>query len=58
MLKLTLEEGSGATVLKVTHELYGHVSDQNIENLTHGWRQLFGEGLKQFVEEGVRRDQA
>ena len=56
VLKLMLEERSGATVLKVTQEMYGHVSDQNIENLTDGWRQLFGEGLKKFVEEGVRGD--
>ncbi len=58
VLKLMLEERSGATVLKVTHEMYGHVSDQNIEDLTHGWRQLSGEGLKKLVEEGVRRDGA
>lgn len=41
-----------ATVLTVSDALFGHVSDGQIASLQSGWRQLFGEGLKPFVEDG------
>ncbi len=56
MLKLKLDPRDESCALQVTQEMYGHVSDKNVESLDHGWRWLFTDGLKKFVEEGVRRD--
>ena len=58
ILKLKLDERDGGCVLQVTQELFGVVTDDNVKSLEHGWRWLFTDGLKKFVEDGVRRDQA
>jgi len=50
MLKLTLEETNGGTVLRVQDALFGQVSDANARSLEEGWGQLFGQGLKPHVE--------
>ena len=41
------------TLVTVTDALFGHVSDGQIESLRSGWKQLFGDGLKPFVEAGA-----
>ncbi|MEQ8473586.1 MAG: helix-turn-helix domain-containing protein [Marinoscillum sp.] len=40
----------GQTVLKLSDVGIGTMSDQDIEQTTSGWRMLFEEGFKQFVE--------
>ena len=50
MLKLALEERDGGTVLSVQDSLVGRVSEDTAASLRAGWEQLFGEGLKAFVE--------
>lgn len=53
VLKLALEEKKGNTLLKVTQEMYGHISDDNMKNVSVGWTQLFTDGLKKYVEKGT-----
>lgn len=53
ILKLALEEGQGDTVLKVTQEMYGHVSEDSMKNVSTGWTRLFTDGLKEYVEKGT-----
>ena len=55
-LKLALESTDTGCILKVTDAHHGNVSDQTIQSLSTGWTQLFTEGLKEFVENGTRRD--
>ncbi len=50
MMKFALEETDGGTTLKVTDALFGHVLDSHVDSLQGGWRQLFTEGLKAYVE--------
>lgn len=50
LLKLALEEDSGATVLRVTDSLVGHVTDSTANTMQEGWTQLFSEGLKAHLE--------
>ena len=52
ILKLTLEDDDGATVLKVSDSHFGLVKDSNIASLNEGWGQLFTDGLKRHVEAG------
>jgi uncharacterized protein YndB with AHSA1/START domain len=55
-LKFAVEERNGGSVVKVTDAHFGHVSEQNLASLEEGWSALFRDGLKQFVEKGVRQD--
>lgn len=45
-----LEEKGDATILRVQDAHFGHVADSTLESLESGWKQLFGEGLKPYVE--------
>ena len=54
LLKLALEETAAKTTLKVTQEMYGHVADGCVESLEEGWKQIFSDGLKRYVEGGSR----
>lgn len=49
-LSLAIDERDGGCVLKVTDAHFGNVTEASVESLSNGWRQLFGEGLKPFVE--------
>ena len=50
LLSLTLEERGDETVLRVRDALYGQVTDAGAAQQQDGWRQLFTDGLKAFVE--------
>ncbi len=50
MLRLKLEERDGVTTLLVHDAIYGHIDESAASCLEIGWAQLFGEGLKRFVE--------
>lgn len=53
-LKLALEDtGEQSCVLKVTDGLIGHVDDENMQRIQHGWERLFTDGLKKYVETGA-----
>lgn len=50
MLKLALDEAESGCVFKLTDARHGHVDEKMTENYRAGWQQLFGDGLKKFVE--------
>ena len=50
MLCLSLEDTDDGCTFKVTDALFGRVSDDQLQSLESGWRQLFGDGLKAHVE--------
>ena len=54
ILYLRLEEqGDSETLLKITNALVGHVDDEALDSIDSGWRQLYENGLKKFVETGA-----
>lgn len=55
MLKLSAEPaGQAGCRFVVTDTLLGNVSDATVRSLREGWTQLFGGGLKSFVESRKR----
>ncbi len=52
MLKLSLESRGEATVLKVSETVMGRLG-KDPHATEQGWRQLFGGGLKRYVEEST-----
>ena len=50
MLKLTVEERGGETVLIVSDALLGNVTQKSADSASSGWKMLFGEGLKAYAE--------
>jgi len=50
LLSLTLETRGDETVLRVRDALYGQVTDAGAAQQQDGWRQLFTDGLKAYVE--------
>ncbi len=50
MLTLRLEEKNGGTNLKIRDALFGQISSSTADCLEIGWAQLFGVGLKKYVE--------
>jgi len=55
-LKLAVEASDSGSVLRVTDAQHGNVDETSIESLSSGWKQLFTDGLREFVEKGTRRD--
>jgi len=55
-LKLAVEAAGDGAVLRVTDAQFGHVDEKNLGSMKEGWTQLFTDGLKRFVEDGVRHD--
>jgi hypothetical protein len=52
-MKFALEAtGEKSCVLKVTDARHGHIDEENLKQLQHGWTWLFTDGLKKFVETG------
>jgi uncharacterized protein YndB with AHSA1/START domain len=49
-LKLAVEPRGDGSALVVSDAYFGHVDDTNIGNTHEGWRLLFTDGLKAFVE--------
>jgi uncharacterized protein YndB with AHSA1/START domain len=50
MLSLTLETRGVETVLSVRDALFGHTTDELVDSLCNGWRQLFTDDLKAHLE--------
>ncbi|MFT7485390.1 MAG: hypothetical protein ACI9F9_001240 [Candidatus Paceibacteria bacterium] len=50
MLSLTLSERAAGMTLLVRDALYGSVKESTAETLESGWRKLFSQGLKAWVE--------
>lgn len=44
----------GSTLLRLSHEAFGHIDAETERNYGLGWQDLLGVRLKAFVEEGVR----
>ncbi len=55
-LRLVLNERDDGCVLLVSDAHHGNIDDNNLKNLQEGWSALFSDGLKRFVEDGVRSD--
>lgn len=53
-LEITLEPKNGATVFRVVDAVLGPVTDGLSDNLLNGWKTIFGEGLKKWIESGGR----
>ncbi len=51
-LRLSLTESDSGCVLRVTDARHGNVDEQQVQSYEDGWKQLFGDGLKKFVEVG------
>jgi uncharacterized protein YndB with AHSA1/START domain len=50
MLRISLEEKAGRTLLCARDAIFGNVSEDSAASQGDGWRQLFGVGLKGHVE--------
>lgn len=50
MLQLEVEEIETGCRLRVTDARHGNVDEKQVESSQGGWQQLFGDGLKIFVE--------
>jgi uncharacterized protein YndB with AHSA1/START domain len=50
LLQLTLEESGKETILRIKDAIFGELSDDAESAVGGGWRALFGDGLKRFVE--------
>lgn len=49
-LRLSLVESDTGCILRVMDARHGNVDDQQVQSYESGWRQLFGDGLKKYVE--------
>ncbi|MBI3547800.1 MAG: SRPBCC domain-containing protein [Elusimicrobia bacterium] len=54
LLKLSLEEKGKGTILRVQDSLMGRMGDETGAHVSEGWKQLFGQGLKKYVESSRR----
>jgi hypothetical protein len=51
MLYLRLVAGAdGETLLQITSAMVGNLSDATLEQTRDGWRMLFEDGLKKYIE--------
>ena len=50
MLKLALTAVDGGCRLQISDALMGRVGEEQIGQLSEGWKRLFGDGLKRYVE--------
>ena len=50
LLSLELAESPGGSLLNVNDSLVGNVTEEKLRQAESGWRQLFADGLKKFVE--------
>ncbi len=49
-IRIALEEKDGTTVLLLTDTVFGNVSEESKEQLTAGWKLLYEETFKSYVE--------
>lgn len=54
MLSLELEDKDGRTILKLSDSTIGKIGHWGAGTKLDGWKQLFGIGLKGFVERGAQ----
>lgn len=50
MLKLVVAERGGGSVLQVRQTIQGNIDEKKLNSQHDGWQQLFGDGLKRYVE--------
>lgn len=50
IVRLSLEERDGKTVLHIADALFGCLRDSAEQQISEGWQMLFGDGLKPYVE--------
>lgn len=50
-LKLAVEKNDSGCILKVTDARHGNVDEQSLQSYSDGWKQLFTDGLKAFIEQ-------
>lgn len=53
-LLIELEGRDSSTLVKIVNTMHGHVDESSLEPTSSGWRLLFEDGLKKFVETGIR----
>lgn len=53
IVRLTLKESGDITTLHVSDALFGCLTENTEKQVSEGWRMLFGEGLKQYVEKKI-----
>jgi hypothetical protein len=51
MLELKIEPRDGGSVLRVADTLWGNLSDSTGRSIDEGWRMLFEDALKTYVEQ-------
>jgi uncharacterized protein YndB with AHSA1/START domain len=51
LLKLSLNGNADQTVLNISDALFGQVNEKTKNSIHSGWKHLFEEGLKKYVEE-------
>ncbi len=49
-LRLALEERDAGCVLQITDARHGHIDENQMQSYSDGWTQLFGDGLRTYVE--------
>ncbi|NNF43037.1 MAG: hypothetical protein HKO59_05080 [Phycisphaerales bacterium] len=54
--KLLVEARGDGSVLRATDAHLGNIDEKNLGSLASGWTTLFTDGLRAFVQEGVRHD--
>ena len=50
LLRVSLQEDGDTTVVKISDSIFGRLGDAVLNNVTEGWRLLFEEGLKPYIE--------
>jgi uncharacterized protein YndB with AHSA1/START domain len=50
LLTIKLIDEGARTRVVISDALYGRVADKQLESLESGWRQMFDDGLRKFVE--------
>ena len=53
-LLIELEEADGATTVKMTNSMHGHVNEEMLPQIESGWQMLLDNGIKRYVETGMR----
>jgi len=51
LLKLSLSENNQVTTLRISDSLFGVVDEANKQSVDSGWKLLFTDGLKKYLEE-------
>lgn len=49
-LKLALLETETGCVLQITDSRHGHIDEKQTQSYSDGWKMLFSDGLKKFIE--------